>query len=160
YKKVDRKVRPVPGVFPEEAKVTRNFPEDPLDSLVPLPTTPPEFIPNGRLTKERLEEINFNADKFLWPEEEKLFTHILQLNQNAFVFEDTQRGSFREDYFSPYIIPIVPHEPWAFSNIPIPPGIREKVVELLKEKIAAGVYEASQSSYRSRWFCVIKKNGK
>ncbi|EKM49151.1 uncharacterized protein PHACADRAFT_76342, partial [Phanerochaete carnosa HHB-10118-sp] len=78
YKKVDRKVRPVPGVFPEEAKVTRNFPEDPLDSLVPLPTTPPEFIPNGRLTKERLEEINFNADKFLWPEEEKLFTHILQ----------------------------------------------------------------------------------
>lgn len=52
------------------------------------------------------------------------------------------------------------HVPWAFSNIPIPPGIKDKVVTLLKEKIAAGVYEPSQSSYRSRWFCVLKKNGK
>lgn len=26
--------------------------------------------------------------------------------------------------------------------------------------MAAGVYEPSQSSYRSRWFCVLKKSGK
>ena len=50
--------------------------------------------------------------------------------------------------------------PWAYTNIPIPPGLREKVVDLLKEKVEAGVYEPSQSSYRSRWFCVLKKNGK
>ena len=31
---------------------------------------------------------------------------------------------------------------------------------MLKEKIRAGVYEPSESSYRSRWFCVAKKNGK
>ena len=30
---------------------------------------------------------------------------------------------------------------------------------MLKEKIEAGVYEKTQSSYRSRWFCVEKKNG-
>jgi len=29
-----------------------------------------------------------------------------------------------------------------------------------KRKIDAGVYEPSNSSYRSRWFCVIKKDGK
>jgi hypothetical protein len=39
-------------------------------------------------------------------------------------------------------------------------GIRDKVIKLLKEKMAAGVYEPSQSSYRSKWFCVAKKNGK
>ena len=81
--------------------------------------------------------MDINPDGFLWPEEEKLFKHILQIHQDAFVFEESQRGTFREDYFSPYIIPAIPHVPWAFSNIPIPPGIREKVVELLKEKIAA-----------------------
>ena len=160
YKRVDRKVRPVPGVFPEDAKVIRKFPEDPLASLVSLPFSPPEFKENGRLTAERLEAMDINPDKFLWPEEEKLFSHILQIHQNAFVFEDRQRGTFREDYFSPYIIPVIEHEPWAFPNIPIPPGIRDRVIELLKEKIEAGVYEPSQSSYRSRWFCVLKKSGK
>ena len=160
YKRVDRKVKPVPGVFPEDAKVTRAFPEDPLKSLPKLSPNPPDFKSNGRLTEERLKEMDINPKGFLWPEEEKLFIHILQLHQNVFVFEDYQRGTFRGDYFSPYIIPYVPHIPWAFANIPIPPGIRDKVIALLKEKIAAGVYEPSQSSYRSRWFCVLKKSGK
>ena len=160
YKRVDKKIRPVPGVIPEEVKVVRQFPEDPLESLVDLPVHPPEFQANGRLTEERLKELAINTEGFMWPEEERLFQHILKVHQDALVFEDSQRGSFREDYFSPYIIPTVPHEPWSHANIPIPPGIRERVIELLQEKIAAGVYEPSQSSYRSRWFCVLKKNGK
>ena len=160
YKRVDKKVKPVPGVFPEEARVIRQIPEDPLRSLPPLNKRNSEFIPNGRLTHDRLKELDINPDGFLWPEEEKLFQQVLQLNQNTLVFEEDQRGTFREDYFSPYIIPTVPHEPWAFTNIPIPPGLREQVVDLLKEKVNAGVYEQSQSSYRSRWFCVLKKNGK
>lgn len=160
YKRVDKKVKPVPGTFPESARVHRRFPENPLNSLSPLTPNPPEFLPNGRLTHDRLKEMNFNSDGFLWPEEEKLFKHILQLNQDTLVFEENQRGNLREDYFTPYIIPTVPHIPWAFTNIPIPPGIRGKVVDLLKEKVTAGVYEPSQSSYRSRWFCVLKKNGK
>ena len=102
----------------------------------------------------------FNKDGFLWPEEEKLFKHILQLNQHTLVFEEEHRGTLREDYFTPYIIPTVPHIPWAFTNIPIPPGIKDQVIEILKNKISVGVYEPSQSSYRSRWFCVLKKNRK
>lgn len=160
YKRVDKKVKPIPGVFPESCRVRRQFPEDPLKSLTPLPFHSPEFIPNGRLTLERLTEMNINPDGFLWPEEEKLFQQILQRNQHTLVFEEEERGTFREEYFSPYIIPTIPHIPWAFANIPIPPGLRDKVVDLLKDKIAAGVYEPSQSSYRSRWFCVLKKNGK
>ena len=79
YKCADKKVKPVPGVFPEESRVLRRFPEDPLASLPKLSMHPPKFTPTGRLTQERLDEMNINPDKFLWPEEEKLFKHVLQV---------------------------------------------------------------------------------
>ncbi|PCH37222.1 hypothetical protein WOLCODRAFT_29945, partial [Wolfiporia cocos MD-104 SS10] len=105
---------------------------------------PPDFSPGDRLTQERLDDMNINSGGFLWPDEERLFAHILRLNEHTLAFEECHRGTFREDYFTPYIIPVIEHEPWEFVNIPIPPGIRERVVSLLKEKIAAGVYEPSQ----------------
>ena len=144
-------------MFLEDARITRQFLKDPLTTLLELPTHPPEFMPTLHLTEERLKILCIN-EGFLWPEEEKLFAHIFKLNQYTLAFEESHRGSFRDDYFSPYIIPTVPHIPWEFANIPIPPGIREDVIKLLKEKIDAGVYEPSQASYRSRWFCVVKKN--
>jgi len=160
YKKVDVRVRPVPGVFPQEAMVRRKFPNNPLANLPELPRHPPEFIPTAKLTQERMETINVNRKGFLWPEEEKLFKHILVLNEASVAFIEEDRGTFKKSYFSDYIIPTIPHIPWNFKNIPIPPGIKEDVIKLLKDKIRAGVYEQSQASYRSRWFCVRKKNGK
>lgn len=160
YKRVDRRIKPVPGVFPEDARVLRRFPEDPLASLPVLPTRPPSFVPSERLTLERIKEMRINDEGFLWPEEEKLFQHIFKLNEMSLAFEESHRGSLRDDYFTPYIIPTVEHEPWEHKNIPIPLGIRNEVIKMLREKIDAGVYERSQASYRSRWFCVVKKNGK
>lgn len=72
------------------------------------------------------------------------------------MFEDSQQGMFCENHFSLYIISYRPHILWAFTNIPIPPGLKDQVIKLLKEKMAAGVY----ASYRSQWFCVPKRNGK
>ena len=46
-----------------------------------------------------------------------------------------------------------------YKNIPIPTGLLDKVIDIFKEKIAAGVYEPSDASYCSWWFCVPKKNG-
>jgi hypothetical protein len=46
-------------------------------------------------------------------------------------------------------------------NIPTPSGILQEVIsDYFKDKIKAGAYEPSSSSYRSRWFCVLKKDGK
>jgi hypothetical protein len=45
-----------------------------------------------------------------------------------------------------------------WRNIPIPPVTLEKVVKIIKEKIASGIYEPSTASYRLRWFCVVKKD--
>ena len=53
---------------------------------------------------------------------------------------------------------VLPHVPWTKRHVPIPPSIREKLIELLKEKVKAGVYE--ESSYRNSWFCVVKKTGR
>lgn len=58
---------------------------------------------------------------FLWPEEEKLFIQVMMGNEEAPAFEETDRGTLREDYFSPYIMLTVPHTAWEERNIPIPP---------------------------------------
>ena len=81
------------------------------------------------------------------------------MNERSIAFAEEERGTFRQDYFSDYQMPVMEHEPWKEKNIPLPPGYRDEILRLLKEKIDAGVYEPAQSSYRSRWFCVAKKNG-
>jgi hypothetical protein len=69
----------------------------------------------------------------------------------------TKRGSFRPNFFPPINIPVIPHTPFIEKNILIPPGIYEEVCAVIHKKLAAGVYEPSNSSYRLRWFCVLKK---
>ena len=159
YKRVDQKIKPVSTQMPPEASVTRTIPEDPLITLSKLPFFSPDFVPTAKLTTERLASLNINKG-FLLPEEEKLFTHVMKLNERALAFEDIERGTLSDAYFSDYVIPTIPHRPWEYRNMPIPPGIMEQVLDVLKLKIDAGVYEPSESSYRSRWFCVVKKNGK
>jgi hypothetical protein len=104
--------------------------------------------------------MQINPDGFLWPEEEKLGHHIIKTQEDAFAWSESKKGQFNTDYFPPIHIPTVPHEPWIHKNIPIPPGILSEVIGIIKEKISAGTYEPSNSSYRSRWFCVLKKDGK
>lgn len=114
YKRVDRKVKPVPGTFPEDARVTRQFPEDPLLSLPYLTPTPPEFIPTTKFTQELMDGLEINTTGFLSSEEEKLFKHVMAINEEALCFAEADRGTFKESYFSPYIIPTVPHVPWEY----------------------------------------------
>jgi len=55
---------------------------------------------------------------------------------------------------------MVAHVPWVERPFRIPPAIYEEVCGMIKKKINTGVYEPSNSSYRSQWSCVIKKDGK
>jgi hypothetical protein len=54
---------------------------------------------------------------------------------------------------------MIKHIPWALRNIPIPPRIYDRIISIICEKMASGVYESSSTSYWSRWFCVLKKGG-
>ena len=159
YKKVAKKVHPIAASLPEDFRIIRHRPEDPLLTLSLLPMHPPPFTPGIRLTQERYEALELNKYDFLWPEEVKLAAHVLKVNENALAWTEAERGSFRDDYFAPVKIPTIAHTPWVHKNIPIPTGLLDKVIDIFKEKIAAGVYEPSDASYRSRWFCVPKKNG-
>ena len=160
YKRVGKKIHPVSTQFPINCQVTHQIPEDPLLTLSPLPTRTPEFTSTTKISMERLVELNINATGFLWPKEEKLFQHVLKINKTGIAFEDIERGTLKKSYFSSYIIPTILYLPWEYQNISIPKGLLLRVLEVLKLKMAADVYEYSQSFYRSQWFVVLKKNGK
>ena len=161
YKPVAQKVRPVVGTVPEQFRVVRNITGDPLSTIPTLPTHPPDFAPTGRYTIERQAACDAaHGGDFLWPEERKLLHHFMSTHNNAFAWSDDERGCFKAEYFPPVEFPVVPHTPWVEKNIPIPPGLYKEICDILKRKIAAGVYEPSNSAYRTRWFGVLKKDGK
>ena len=53
-------------------------------------------------------------------------------NNEAFGWDDSERGRFKTEYFPPVDIPIIPHTPWVLKNIPIPPEYFPKFVESLR----------------------------
>lgn len=161
YKPVALKVKPVYQELPDKYRIKRDIKGNPLAEMPPLNPRPSEFVPTGRYTKERRDKIDeAHPGDFLLPEERKLL-HEVMMNQNeGFAWDDTEKGKFKEEYFPPIEIPVVEHSPWVLKNIPIPPGMHDQVMEFIRTKIKAGTYEASNSSYRSRWFTVMKKDQK
>ena len=160
YKPVARKIRPVLADLPDKFRITRNITGDPLADMPTLSPNPPPFTPTGRYTAENREIIDkVHPGEFLWPQERELMHHFMCIQNQGFTWDDSQRGRFREDFFPPVVMPVVEHKPWVLRNMPIPPGIYEDVCKIIQTKIAAGVYERSNSAYRSRWFTVLKKGG-
>ena len=104
YKKVARKVRPVPASLPEDFCVVYHIPSDPLLSMPALSPHPPEFVPGLRLTEERLEALNLNKHDFLWPEELKLLHQVLKINEYGLVLCPHVSGLHRDrKVFVPYL---------------------------------------------------------
>ncbi|KAJ3502686.1 hypothetical protein NMY22_g18505 [Coprinellus aureogranulatus] len=154
YKKVADKVKPVLGHLDERFRIVRNIIGDPLEKLPELPVHPREFEPTGRYTQERKEAMDkLHNEDFLWPKERKLMHNFMMLHQDGFAWDDSERGSFNTEMFPPVEIPTREHTPWVLKNIKIAPGIYDKVCQEIKRKIDTGVYEPSNSSYRSRWLC-------
>ena len=161
YKPVDKKIRATMAMLPEEFRVIRNVPRNVLDSLPKLNKEPKEvFEPGKRLSEERWDLLReqLSENGFLTNKEILILRDILKENEHALAWEESERGTFKEEYFPPIIIPVVDHEPWAKKALPIPAGLREKIIEVVKQKIDSGVYEGSSSSYRSPIFVVPRKN--
>lgn len=135
YKKVENRTKPVATTLPEEFRIERRIPGNPLADLPQLPTKPPDFTPGERYTQERKEQMPVNKDSFLWPEEEKLVHYIMRIHETAFAWDETEKGKFSDEYFDPVVIPTIEHIPWVLRNIPIPPGIYDQVIKVIKGKI-------------------------
>ena len=146
--------------LPERFRLRRTVVGDPLADMPKLDPNPKPFVPTGRYTAERRSQVRADHEDFLWPAELDLIDDLMCKFNDAFAWDDSEKGRFRRDMFEPVKIPVVEHKPWVERNIPIPPGIYSEVCEAIQRKIESGVYEPSNSSYRSRWFCVLKKDGK
>nr|VWP00813.1 Uncharacterized protein [Ganoderma boninense] len=161
YKPVALKTRPLLADLPAKFRIERKIIGDPLARMPALNPHPPSvFVPGERYTQERRDEMRARHADFLWPAELDLLDDLIKNQERAFAWTDAERGSFRRDFFPPVEIPTVAHKPWVLRNIPIPPGLHDEICEQIRKKIAAGVYEPSNSCYRSRWFPVAKKDGK
>ena len=161
YKPVALKVKPLYTELPSKYRIIQDIKGDPLENMPVLNPRPPDFEPTGRYTQERKDTIDtVHKGEFLWPEERKLMHHVMMEQEKAFAWEDSERGSFRKDFFPPIVMPVVEHTPWVQRNIPIPVGIYKEVCKIVQKKLDAGVYEPSNALYRSRWFTVAKKDGK
>ncbi|KAF7373708.1 hypothetical protein MSAN_00581800 [Mycena sanguinolenta] len=125
-----------------------------------LKPNPPEFKPTGKYTEERKQDMNERHKGFLWPEELKMMHQLVVEHEKAFAWDDDERGSFRHDFFPPIEFPLVEHETWIEKSIPIPRGQLGEFCRIIKKRLDAGVYEPSNASYRSKFFGVLKKDGK
>ena len=85
---------------------------------------------------------------------------VLLSNETALAWTEEEKGGFKEEYIPAHRIPVIEHIPWQDRNIRLPVRTREKVIAFLKEKLKSGLYERSQSSYRSGYFAVEKKDGR
>ena len=109
YKPVAQKIRPVYQDLPEKFRIIRDIKGNPLDTLPKLNRQPPDFVPTGRYTAERKEQFDkVHGGEFLWPEERKLLHHFMMENNEAFAWDDSERGRFKTEYFPPVDIPIIP----------------------------------------------------
>ena len=159
YKPVACKV-PVLKDLPTKFRIIQNIKGDPLASLPVLNLHPVSFTPTGRYTQGRKEQFDRNNSHFLLPDKRALLHNFMMSYNEAFAWDNSERGHFHKDFFPPIDIPVVPHEPWVERNIQIPPGMYNELCKLVKQKIDAGIFKPSNSLYQSRWFCVLKKDGK
>ena len=158
YKKVADKVRPVAHQLPERFQIVRIPHPHPLKGMPVLPKTDITVVPTPRFTQERIDA--FPIHESIWPKERLLILWLVAAHSEAFAWTEEERGTFLYDFFPPVHIPTLDHIPWVEKNIPIPPALLPQVIEILREKQRVGVIEPTNSPYRGRWFCVVKKDGK
>jgi len=161
YKPVSKKKNPVPVSVP----VMKREPYKPMPQPITpeLPTHPPlphDFHYTKRLTPERVEIIINNIPKgFLSDDEIGLLLWVIRQNEIAIAFDDSERGTYKREYFPDYVMETVPHVPWRLPPIRIPDAIVDEITAMLENQIANGNLEESTSSYRSRVFAVQKPKG-
>jgi hypothetical protein len=143
YKPVGMKIHPVVSYNPDSCPLV--FKPLNIGELPPLLTKPmklEDLIYTDRIMHERMALILGKIPSgFLSKVEVELLTHLILKYQDAFAFEEHERGTFNTKYFPPYEMPTIPHEPWMKKNIWIPLGRMDDIVKLLQEQFNSGKYE-------------------
>ncbi|KAF8304851.1 hypothetical protein DL93DRAFT_2033518, partial [Clavulina sp. PMI_390] len=161
YKPVSKRKRPIAVTLPH----LRREPYKPIpEPIIPkLPHHPPnwkEFAYTKKLTPERVKQlVDSVTPGFLSEEELSLLIWVVGQNEDALAWDDSERGTFKPQYFPDYIMETVEHVPWQEAPIRIPEAIKEETIDMLRQQIANGNLEPAQASYRARVFVVLKPKG-
>jgi hypothetical protein len=118
YKPVVKKVRPVIANLPGQYRIIRQIKGNLLENMPVLEKVPPPFKPTRRYTTERREVLVKEHKDFLWEQELRLMDHFMYQQNKGFAWADSERGTFRSDFFPPVEFPVVPHEPYIERNTP------------------------------------------
>ena len=147
YRKAENRIQLIATQLPKEFCIIHEIKGNLLEGMPKLPTWPPDFTPSKRYTQEQHDKLKLNPDGFLTDEEEKLTHELVKLQEDVLSWLEAERGEFQTDFFPSVRILTVPHMPWVYKNIPIPPGLYNEFVKIIRDKIAAGGYEPSNAAY-------------
>lgn len=93
YKPVAKRTKPVLATLPEKFRILRNIAGDPLKDIPILNPIPPAFVPTGRYTQDCRDALDKrHSEDFLWPAERDLMHHFMCLQEQAFAWDDSERG--------------------------------------------------------------------
>ena len=161
YKSVAQKKNPVPVSVPSLHR--QPYKPMPQPVVPPLPTHPTpfhQFPYTDRLTPERVNLLVSKIPKrFLMDDEISLLLWVVAENETSIAFDDSERGTYKSEYFPDYVMETIPHEPWCLPPIRIPDSIKGEVADMIDSQLKNGNLELSTSSYRSRVFAVQKPHG-
>jgi len=144
YKLVALKTRPLLAYLPDKFRIICNITGDPLTNIPILTPTLPPFTPTGHYTAKNHNCINkVHLGNFLWPAKHDLMHHFMCLQNQGFVWNNTECGCFHKDFFLPVLMTIVEHKPWVLWNMPILPRLYNEICKTTKTKIEVGVYKWS-----------------
>jgi len=152
YKTVDKKVRPVATELPPDAydRIERAKQEPRLRDPSKIGHT---------FTPETLASIHIGDDGLLTLEERARFREVIAKHGKAFAFTDDEIGCVDPKVVAPLVIFTVPHTPWKLKPIPVARAHYDKLLELLRKRIASRCVEPGIGPYANRWFTVPKKDG-
>jgi hypothetical protein len=85
---------------------------------------------------------------------------LVHIHEKAFTWIPIEQGRLDQQYFPPVKIPTIQHIPWVVHIMPISAAIQQDTIQIIKDQITSGVYEPSTTTYHSRWFYVLKGDGK
>jgi hypothetical protein len=173
YKRKAEKVRPVdshesdgstPGGRPDwkERAIRQQLLTVPVRELGPYDHLfEPRYTskPVGyRLTPKRLKDVLVGIE--LSAPERHIFEAMLVAREPALSWDFSEIGRCSLEVQPPVKIRTVKHQAWQVPTYSVPRALRQELVEMLQERINAGILEPCYGPYRNPWFLVKKKNGK
>lgn len=120
----------------------------------------PVIRPPSHHTAERKIFIDAqHLGDFIWPEERAFMHHLMMQRNSALLGTNWSADTSARTSFRPSRSLRCSTRRGSRRTSLFPPGLLPKICKIIRIKECAGVYEESNSSYRSKWFAVVKKDG-